>query len=120
MGVIAKLLGPKSKYDKSLPFTYEARIRIFEEVDEYKSYFSDTVCGLIEHLRRIGVGPRDADVFELYIKRETRIPSSLLADAEGKWLTRSALCRAFERHYPGHIRADSCSFEDRAQDCMGP
>lgn len=30
MNMLEKFLGPKSKYDKSLPYTYEARIPIFE------------------------------------------------------------------------------------------
>ena len=39
MGVLKKLLGPKSKYDRSLPYTYEARVRMFEEGGDYKSYY---------------------------------------------------------------------------------
>ena len=43
MSILEKILGPKSKYDKSLPYTYEARIRIFEDGTEHKSYLSDTI-----------------------------------------------------------------------------
>ena len=124
MGLLAKLLGPKSKYDESLPYTYEARVRIFEEADdegdEFKSFLSDTICGLIEHLQRSGIGPDEAELYEIYRKNETPIPASLLVDADGQWLTKQALCRAFEQHYPGHIQPGSCSFEDRERGCLGP
>lgn len=120
MGLLDKILGPKSKYDKSLPYTYEARIRIFEDGDEYKTYFSDTICGLVDHLQRNGIGPEEAELFEIYREHDMLIPSSLLTNADGQWLTKRELCRAFEQHYPGHIREDSCSFEDRERGCLGP
>jgi hypothetical protein len=87
MGILGRLLGPRSKYDKSLPYTYEARA---------------------------------AALFEVYLERETPIAARLFTDAEGEWLTKHALCRAFEQHYPGHIHEHSCSFEDRERDCIGP
>lgn len=122
MGLLARLLGPKSKYDPSLPYTYEARIRVFvdEDEDEFKTYFSDTICGLVEHLQQDGIGPQEAEIYEIYREHETSIPASLLSDAEGRWLTRQELCRAFEQHYPGHIREGSCDFEDRERGCRGP
>lgn len=120
MGLLGKLFGPKSKYDQSLPYTYEARIRIFEDEDEFKTYFSDTICGLVEHLQKNGIGPGEAEIYEIYREHETTIPATLLADAEGRWLTKRELCRAFERHYPGHIREGSCDFEDRERGCLGP
>ncbi|MBM3392694.1 MAG: hypothetical protein FJY34_12105 [Betaproteobacteria bacterium] len=122
MGLLSKILGPKSKYDKSLPYTYEARVRVFEEEDEneFKTYLSDTICGLVEHLQHHGIGPDEAELYEIYLEGETSIPASLLAGDDGRWLTKEELCRAFEQHYPGHIRADSCSFEDRGRGCLGP
>lgn len=120
MGLLGKILGPKSKYDKSLPYTYEARIRTFEDGSEHKTYLSDTICGLVEHLERNGIAPAEAEIFEVYRERETPIDARLLAGAEGRWLSRQELCRAFERHYPGHIHATGCSFEDRERGCLGP
>ncbi|MBZ0144174.1 MAG: hypothetical protein K8F56_11380 [Rhodocyclaceae bacterium] len=120
MGLLDKLLGPKSKYDKSLPYTYEARVRSIEDEDEFKTYFSDTICGLVEHLGRNGIGPDQAEIFEIYQEHETPVPTSFLAGEDGQWLLREELCRAFERHYPGHIRDGSCDFEDRARGCQGP
>ncbi len=124
MGLFVKIFGPKSKYDQSLPYTYEARVRIFEDADddrdEFKTYLSDTICGLIEHLQRNGIGPEEAELYEIYRENETPIPASLLVNADGQWLSKQELCRAFERHYPGHIREGSCSFEDRERGCLGP
>lgn len=120
MGLLSKIFGPKSKYDRSIPYTYEARIRVFEDDDEYKTFFSDTICGLVGHLQQNGIGPEQAELYEIYRDNETSIPASLLVNADGQWLTKQELCRAFEQHYPGHIRADSCSFEDRGRDCLGP
>ncbi len=120
MGLLGKLLGPKSKYDKSLPYTYEARVRIFEDDDEFKTYISDTICGLIEHLERSGIGPDDAEIYEICLESETSVPASLFTNADGQWLRKPEICRAFAQHYPGHIREDSCSFEDRERGCLGP
>lgn len=120
MGLLGKILGPKSKYDKSLPYTYEARIRIFDDGDEHKTYLSDTICGLIEHLQRNGIAPAETEIFEVYLERETPIDARLLAGAGGRWLTKEELCRAFEQHYPGHINPSGCSFEDRDRGCLGP
>lgn len=114
------LLGPKSKYDDSLPYTYEARIPMFAESDEYKSYFSDTICGLIEHLQKIGIAPEGVSIFEVYQQRETPIDASLFTNPERQWLFKPEICRAFEAHYPGHIADATCSFRDRDRGATGP
>src|SRR3990167_7144833 len=105
MSILEKILGPKSKYDRSLPYTYEARIRIFEDGSEHKSYISDTICGLIEHLDRHHIAPEETEIFEIYLERETPIDARLFTDADRRWLFKPEICRAFERHYPGHIQA---------------
>ena len=120
MGLRESLLGPKSKYDKSLPYTYEARIRIFEDGTEHKSYISDTICGLIEHLHRNSITPEGTEIFEIYQGRETAIDARLYATDDGQWLFKPDICRAFEQHYAGHIQETSCSFKDRGRGCMGP
>ncbi|BBO20148.1 MAG: hypothetical protein HKUEN07_15920 [Rhodocyclaceae bacterium] len=120
MRILEKILGPKSKYDRSLPYAYEARIAIFEDDSEHKRYLSDTICGLIEHLHRNGIAPEEAQIFELYEGRETRVDTRLFAPDGRQWLFKPELCRAFEAHYPGHIREDDCSFGDRGRGCLGP
>ncbi|MDK9704759.1 MAG: hypothetical protein OEL20_16650 [Sulfuritalea sp.] len=120
MSLLDKILGPKSKYDGSLPYVYEARIRMFEEGDEYKSYFSDTVCGLIEHLHRQRIDPDGVTIFEVYQEQEAPIDSRLFTTADRQWMFKPDICRAFEQHYPGHIHGRDCSFKDRDRGATGP
>ena len=120
MSLLTKVLGPKSKYDSSLPYTYEARIRMFEDGNEYKSYFSDTICGLIEHLDRNQIAPPGVQIFEVYQERETLIDAKLFTTADQEWLFKPDICRTFEQHYPGHIQATTCSFKDRSRGGTGP
>ncbi|TXT21010.1 MAG: hypothetical protein FD134_2795 [Gallionellaceae bacterium] len=117
MSVLGKVIGPKSKYDRSLPYTYEARIRIFEGGEEYSSYFADTICGLVEHLHKNKIGPGDVQIVEIYQDKETLVDAKLFTTPDCQWLFKPELCRSFEEYYKGHIREDSCSFDDR--DCKG-
>jgi len=51
MGIINKIIGPISKYDDSIPYTYIAKVKILERDDNLVNhYFSDTICGLVEYL----------------------------------------------------------------------
>jgi hypothetical protein len=120
MSLLKKVLGPRSKYDKSLPYTYEARIRMFEEGDEYKSYFSDTICGLIEHLHRNRIAPPGVEIFEVYEKQVSPIDAMLFTTPNQGWLFKPDICRTFEQHYPGHIHGQICSFRDRSRGGTGP
>lgn len=120
MSLIRKILGPKSKYDKSLPYTYEARIPIIEGDEEHNSYFSDTICGLIEHLHEKGVMPDEVRIFEIFQGQETPIDSKLYTTADNKWILKPEVCESFKEHYPGHIHEGSCSFEDRERKVSGP
>lgn len=120
MSFLEKMLGPKSKYDKSLPYTYEARIRMFEESDEYKSYFSDTICGLIEYLHRNRIAADGVRIFEVYQEQEAPIDARLFTTPDQQWLFKPDICRTFEQHYPGHIRDRACSFKDRDRAGTGP
>lgn len=120
MSLRDKILGPKSKYDASLPYTYEARVQMFAEGDECKSWFSDTICGLIEHLHRNGIRPDAAKLLEIYQERESPIDATLFATPDGEWLFKPEICRAFEEHYKGHIHDADCSFSDRSRGAVGP
>ena len=120
MSLLENIIGPKSKYDATLPYTYEARIRMFEESDDYKSYFSDTICGLIEYLDRQQIAPPGVGIFEVYPEQEAPISARLFTTPDGKWLFKPDICRVFEQHYPGHIHGAICSFKDRARHGIGP
>ena len=120
MSILEKILGPKSKYDKSLPYTYEARIRILEGSEEYNSYFSDTICGLVEYLHQNGIKPDEVQIVEVYQQQEFPIDAKRFTTPDHQWLFKPDICRAFEKHYAGHIRDKTCSFKDRGRAGMGP
>ena len=121
MGILDKLLGPKSKRDETLPYTYEARIPIMEGQDLSNSYMSDTICGLIEYLEKNEIKPDDGvEIYEIYQNEEQVIPMEYCVTKEGKWLHKPEICRCFKEHYKGHISEGKCSFKDRDRDGIGP
>ena len=74
MSLRTKFLGPKSKYDKSLPYTYTAKVQIIEEDPELVStYFADTICGLVEYLDKQKISPEEAELFGIYRKDEIKL-----------------------------------------------
>ncbi len=120
MSLFEKIFGPKSKYDKSLPYTYEARISIFEGSKEFNSYFSDTICGLVEYLHQNDIKPDEVRIFEIFQKQELPIDVKLFTTADQQWLFKPDICRSFEEHYKGHIQENTCSFNDRDCKSSGP
>ena len=131
MGIIETVLGPRSKRDVRLPYTYEAWVDILgghgrEPV--YDHYFSSTICGLIAHLDKQGLSPGEVQLFGVYRGRQTRLITGLFTTAEGGWLKRPALCRILEKYYEetheepyrGHVEKGACSFEDRDREGLGP
>lgn len=115
MGLIRKILGPKSKYEKDLPDAYEARVSLTGGEEVTVTYLADTICGLVEHLDAEGLDPATVAIVERSPEREAVIARGLYTDANGRWLSRPELCRSFESHYPGHISPEDCSFSDRAK-----
>lgn len=120
MDFLRRILGPKSKYDITLPYTYEARVRLFLEGEEYNSYFSDTICGLVEYLQQKCIQPDAVKVFEVYRNRECLIDTQLFTTSDHQWLCKPDICRTFEQHYKGHIQNNKCSFMDRDRGGIGP
>jgi hypothetical protein len=113
MSILSKLIGPQSKYDKSIPYTYEARVPIIEGDEIYNSYIADTVCGLISHLDENEITPGEVEIYEIFEKEEKKIDHDLYVSKEGRWLTKPELCQSFKEHYKGHIFEGGCSFQDR-------
>ncbi|HEB92694.1 MAG TPA: hypothetical protein ENI94_04345 [Gammaproteobacteria bacterium] len=120
MNLVREVLGPKSKYDKSLPYTYEARVPIFEGSEEFNTYIANTICGLVEHLDSNEITPNEVQIFEVYQEREAPIDMVLFATADNQWRFRPDLCESFKTHYPGHIEDGQCTFADRDGKCKGP
>lgn len=113
MTILNAILGPSSKYDDDIPYTYEARYRYIDGLDDYNVYFADTVCGLIRFLRQMGYEPGTVELYEIYRDRETKITSSLYSK-DGSWLIGGELCLSFKKIYPHHISGNSCKFDDRS------
>jgi len=120
MNIIRKFIGAKSKFEKDIPYTYEARIKIVEGNKEYNSYVADTICGLVEHLDQNGITPDNVAIFEIFSKQEKPLDIAYCVTDAGRWMTRSELCKSFKQHYPGHIDETGCTFEDREKDVSGP
>jgi len=124
-------IGPRSKRDRTLPFTYEGWVDILRGQGGdpvWDHYFSDTLCGLIEVMANRDIGPGHVRLFGIYQGKQTLLDSSVVTDTSRRWLERPELCRALEKHYTrtgeecyrGHVEGDICAFADRDRTGMGP
>lgn len=129
MSLRERILGPHSKYEKDIPYTYVARVQALEGMDDIiNEYFADTICGLVEHLAAQGIAASETRMFGLYRKEEIALDLRHCTDADGKWLIPPDLCHSLEEHYrqsmeqqyKGHVEHGSCSFEDRDKQGSGP
>jgi hypothetical protein len=119
MGIVRTILGPKSKYVKELPFTYEARVRVVEDLEMTNTIVSDTICRLVDHLLAKEIDPTQVEIREVYPDREELIDQTFYTDAEGHWLARPFMCRPLAQHYPGHTAEGKCTFRDRSWEVIG-
>ncbi len=123
MNVFRKILGPKSMYDKTLPYTYEARMDVLRGMGEepiYVYFYADTLCGLLDYLREKGIEPWEVELFEVYRGEERKIEKEYCVDETEHWLTRPEICHSLQGHYKGHIDEFRCSFRDRERQGCGP
>ncbi len=129
MGIIRQFLGPKSKYDRSIPYTYVAVVPVIEgDSDLANHYFSDTICGLIEYLQENNIEPGETELFACFQDKEIPIDIIHCTDKKGNWLTRPHICNSLETHYKktleeqykGHIEEGECFYEDRSRNGSGP
>ncbi len=125
MGIVKTLVRPKSKYDSSIPYTYEARIDPLDGIgdeSDLEYFYSDTLCGLIHFLDEQHISPKDVTLIALYNGDEIEIDPGPMMQEE-KWLKRPRLCRSLEKHYEnskliqykGHEKHSDCSYTDRDQ-----
>ena len=119
MGLLSKIIGPKSKYVDDIPYTYEARIKIIDG-DEYNSFYADTICALVEYLDKEKIAADGVEIYEIFKDKENRLNRGYCVSEDGEWLSRKQLCHTFTVRYPGHIHENCCTFEDRARDVEGP
>ncbi|MBC8426118.1 hypothetical protein H8E07_18550, partial [bacterium] len=69
MGVLSKWAGPKSKRDRTLPYTYEARVDALGGQGSEpgpESHFADTICGVIDYLGGNDIPPARVELFVVY------------------------------------------------------
>lgn len=123
------MFGPRSKYDKSIPYTYMARVPVIERESEPDNcYFADTICGLIEYLDEKNVQPEEVEIFGVYLKQEIPLDVKYCTDEKGLWLKRPQICKSLEEtfkntmeeKYKGHVVAGPCCFDDRNRQGSGP
>lgn len=120
MNLLTRWLGPKSKYDETIPYTYQARLPIPELEGVYHTYQADTICGLVEYLHANEITPDEVEIYEEYQGKETLIQKKLYTTPDNQWLFKPQICQAFEAEYQGHIHGNHCSFEDRHKKGAGP
>lgn len=120
MSILRDVLGPKSKYDHNLPYTYEARVKVSGVEGMTESYVSDTLCALLERLADEQAGPGEVTILEIRSEGELPVLLEHCLGADGKWLRRPDACRSFEAHYAGHEKAGRCCYRDRSRVADGP
>lgn len=120
MSVLRRVLGPASKYDHRLPYTYEARVPVAGVAGMTHAYVSDTLCGLLERLGEEEVEPGEATILEIRPEGELPVRVEHCTGEDGRWLRRPEACRSFEAHYAGHVEKGRCCYRDRSRAADGP
>ena len=115
-----RIFGPRSKYDRRLPYTYEARVTVSGVDGMSENYQADTLCALLERLAAERVLPGEAELFEIRPHEEVPIAVADCLGPEGDWLQRPEACRVFEERFPGHERTGRCCYRDRDRRVDGP
>lgn len=124
MGIVRKWLGPASKYDKSIPYIYEARVDMLSGASAepiFEHYFSDTICGLVNYLQENGIKPSEVALFGVFRDQEIPISVDGCTDGEDGWLERWDICKSLEtqyesthdRRFKGHVSGRPCAYVDR-------
>ena len=120
MSILRDILGPASKYDRRLPYAYEASISVAGVPGMIDHYFSDTLCGLLERLADERVAPGEVELFENRTGEQVPILVEHCVGVDGNWLRRPEACRSFAKHYAGHEQAGRCCYRDRSRESAGP
>jgi hypothetical protein len=119
MSILRKVLGPASKYDRRIPYTYEARV-VTGVPGMTDIYVCDTLCGLLERLADEKADKDEVTIREVRSEGETPIEVEHCLAADGSWLRRPEACRMFEARYAGHERTGRCCYRDRSRVADGP
>jgi hypothetical protein len=120
MSILRDVLGPKSKYDHRLPYTYEARVTVTGVTGMTEGYVSDTLCALLERLADEKAEPAEVTILEVRPEGEFPVLLEHCLGTDGAWLRRPEACRSFEAHYAGHEKTGRCCYRDRSRETDGP
>jgi hypothetical protein len=120
MSILRNVLGPKSKYDHRLPYTYEAQMTVTGVEGMTESYVCDTLCGLLERLADEKAEPAEVTILEVRPEGEFPVLLEHCLGVDGTWLRRPEACRSFESHYAGHEKTGRCCYRDRSRAADGP
>ncbi len=110
-----------SRSDPRIPRTYEAVIsNAFVDEHLVEQYLGDTICSLVNLLKKNRVNPKTVKIYEIYnSNRELEIPASMYTTDEGKFTPRTELCKITVR-YGEEEKHPLCSFQDRHGKPCGP
>ena len=122
---------PRSKRDATIPYTYEAqvdRLRGQGSAPMDWSYFSDTICGLVQLMIDEEIRPDEARLYGVYRKKLIPLDVDRCLGDDGEWITPPQLCHQLEAYfretmderYRGHVEHGECMFEDRDRSGLGP
>ncbi len=113
MKIVEKIFSANK--NNTYPYTYQAVINILGEDDSIKmSYFADTICGLVEFLKKRQEDPGLTEIFEIYQGKQTTIPSQCYLGGDGHWFSRQELCHPMSSRYGEPGSEGSCPFRDRS------
>ena len=128
MGFVRKVLGPSSKYNQTLPYTYMAKVIVIEGMRDLDlQCYADTVCGLIDYLEEKGISAADVELYAVYRTQEIQLDTKYCVDENGLWLERPEICKSLQKHfretldeqYRGHVADAECSYDDRDRVAIG-
>jgi hypothetical protein len=120
MSILRNIVGPASKYDHRLPYTYAARVVVAGVPGMTENYVCDTLCGLLERLADEKVDRDEATIVEVRPEGEFPVLIEHCIGADGAWLRRPEACQSFEAHYAGHEKTGRCCYRDRSRAADGP
>jgi hypothetical protein len=119
MNPLAGLLG--SRYDDALPYSYEAVVYPLGEDESVRvSYVADTICGLVNFLKKRREDPEGIRLFEIFRGKEVPIPENRYLSEDGRWLPRKRLCNPMTERYGEPMDETNCRFRDRKGTVCGP
>ena len=119
MNFLTKLFG--SKYDKDIPYTYQAVIKAIEDDDSVQiSYMADKICTLTNFLKKRQITPDTVTIYEVFNGEETLIAKDCYMTKDGNWFTKTMLCNPMTSRYGDAKTEHNCQFRDRNNRVCGP